>query len=127
MASLDWAVGRLRQHLEGSPFKVLADHSAIPGILRSSASTSYSLRLDKLRMQLTPFVDNIGIARQPGKSTPHIDCLSPNIGSGTSQSEAGDTVGESLTTWIGESRERQTELACWEPAGAAEVRRRLDG
>jgi hypothetical protein len=103
MACLAWAVGRLRQYLEGSPFKVITDHSAIPGILRSSASTSYSLRLDKFRMQLMPFVDNMDITHRPGKSIPHVDCLSRNVGSGTSQSEAGGTAGESLATWIVES------------------------
>jgi hypothetical protein len=83
--------------------------------------------VDEMLVFPGPFVDNVDIVRQPGKSIPHIGCLSRNIGSGTSQSEAGGTVGESLATWIGESRDRQTELACWEPAVAAEVRRRLDG
>jgi hypothetical protein len=123
MACLAWAVGRLRQYLEGSPFKVFTDHSAIPGILRSSASTSYSLRLDKFCMQLMPFVDNMDITHRPGKSIPHVDCLSRNVGTGTSQSEMGGTVGESLATWVVESRGRQTELTCWEPAGADEARR----
>jgi hypothetical protein len=91
-------VGRLRQYLEGSPFKVFTDHSAIPGILRSSASTSYSLHLDKFRMQLMPFVDKMEITHRPGKSIPHVDCLSRNVGTVTSQSEMGGTVGESQAT-----------------------------
>jgi len=94
MASLAWAVGRLSQYLEGSPFKVFTDHSAIPGILRSSANTSYSLCLDKFRMQLMPFIDNMEIVHRPGQSIPHIDCLSRNIGLGTSRKDsAGGTMG----------------------------------
>jgi len=88
MACLAWAVGRLRQYLEGSPFKVFTDHSEIPAILRSSANTSYSLHLDKFRMQLMPFIDNMDIAHRPGKSIPHVDCLSRNIGLGTSPKDS---------------------------------------
>jgi hypothetical protein len=84
--------------LEGSPFKVFTDHSAIPRILRSSASTSYSLRLDKFRMQLMPFVANMDITHRPGKCIPYVDCLSRYVGTGTSQSEAGGTVAKSLAT-----------------------------
>jgi hypothetical protein len=123
MACLAWAVGRLRQYLEGAPFKVFTDHSAIPGIFRSSASTSYSLHLDKFRMQLIPFVDNMGITHQHGKSILHFDCSSRNVGTGKSQSETGGTVGESLAPWIVESRGHRTKLACWEPAGTDEARR----
>jgi len=98
MACLAWAVGRLRQYLDGSPFKVFTDPSAIPGILWSSANTSYSLRLDKFRMQLMPFIDNMDIIHQPGKSLPHVDCLSRNIGLGTSPKDsAGGMMGNGPT------------------------------
>ena len=98
MTCLAWAVGHLRQYLEGSPFKVITDHSAIPGILRSSANTSYSLLLDKFRMQLMPFIDHMDIVHRPGKSIPQVDCLSRNIGLGTSERDsAGGTMGNAPT------------------------------
>jgi hypothetical protein len=88
MACLVWAVGRLREYLEGAPFKVFTDHSAIPGILRLSAGTTYSLRVDKFRMQLMPFVDNMEITHQHGKSIPHVDCQSRNVSSATSRPDS---------------------------------------
>jgi len=116
MACLAWAVGRLRQYLEGAPFKVFTDHSAIPGILRSSAGTTYSLRLDKFRMQLMPFVDNMEITHRPGKSIPHVDCLSRNVNSGTSRPDStGGTVPQSLSAWAIKVGDQRIEFACWEP------------
>jgi hypothetical protein len=52
MAYLAWAVGRLWQLMEGSPLKI------------------------SLNLQLIPFVDNKDITHRPGKSIPHVDCLS---------------------------------------------------
>jgi hypothetical protein len=43
---------------DGAQFRVIIDHS-INEILNSSTNTSYSLRLDKFRMSLMPFLDNI--------------------------------------------------------------------
>jgi len=69
-----------------------------------------------------PFVDNMDIKHRPGKSIPHADCLTRNMGSGTSQPDAArGTVGESLTTWAVELRVYRAEIASWEPADADRV------
>lgn len=99
IACLAWAVGCLRQYLDGSPFRVFTDHSAIPGILRSSASTSYSLKLDKFRMALMPFIDNMDIIHKPGKSIPHVDCLSRNVALRTDADSSDGRASGRITTW----------------------------
>jgi len=78
LACLNWVVTvRLRQYLDGAKFTVITDHSAINEMLNSSPNTAYSLRLDKFRMSLMPFIDNMTIVYRPGKSIPpHVDCIS---------------------------------------------------
>jgi hypothetical protein len=77
LACLSWAVTvRLRQYLDGAKFTVITDHSSINEILNSSPNTSYSLRLDKFRMSLMPFIDNMTVVYRPGKAIPHVDCIS---------------------------------------------------
>ncbi|KAF8439657.1 hypothetical protein BGX38DRAFT_1207033 [Terfezia claveryi] len=55
---------------------LVTDHPAIREVLRSSASTQYSIRLDKFRMLLAPFIDKLRVVYRPGKEMTNVDPLS---------------------------------------------------
>jgi len=55
---------------------LVTDHASIHEVLRSSGSTQYSIRLDKFRMLLSPFLDRIQVIYHPGKEMTNVDPLS---------------------------------------------------
>ena len=52
---------KLRHLLEGSGTVLITDHAPIKEVLRTAATTQYSLRLDKFRMLLAPFIDKLKV------------------------------------------------------------------
>ena len=76
LACVVWAFVKLRHLLEGSDVILVTDHASIREVLRSSASTQYSIRLDKFRMLLGPFLDRIHVTYRPGKEMTNVDPLS---------------------------------------------------
>jgi hypothetical protein len=73
---LHWAFAKLHHYLEGSEVIIVSDHELINGILNSSAGTMYSGRLDKVRMALMPYLDNIKIVYKPGVKMQNVDPIS---------------------------------------------------
>jgi len=58
-----------------------------------------------------PFVDNMETTHRPGKSIPHVDCLSRNVSSGTSQPDsAGGTVPRQLAPHAVEIEGRKVKV-----------------
>jgi len=76
LACVVWAFVKLRHLLEGSDVLLVTDHASIREVLRSSASTQYSIRLDKFRMLLGPFLDRIQVIYRPGREMTNVDPLS---------------------------------------------------
>jgi len=76
LCCLTWAFTRLQHYLEGSRVIVVTDHEPIKGVLRSAPGTRYSLRIDKFRMLLMPFLDSMTILHKPGKTMKNVDPLS---------------------------------------------------
>lgn len=70
------AITRLRHYLEGTKLILISDHQPLGEVLNSSPSTQYLLRIDKWRMLLTPFLNNLTILYKPGKSMTNVDPLS---------------------------------------------------
>jgi len=65
-----------------------------------------------------PFVDNMEIAHRPGKSIPHVDCLSRNVSSGTSQPDSmGGTVPGPLASQVVEIEDRKVKIGGREEDG----------
>ena len=62
--------------LEGSDTILVTDHVPIKEVLRTSAATQYSLRLDKFRMLRAPFLDKLKVMYRPGKQMTNVDPLS---------------------------------------------------
>ncbi len=54
----------------------MTDHASIREIGRTSAATQYSTRIDKFRMLLAPFIDDIEVFYRPGKDMANVDPLS---------------------------------------------------
>jgi hypothetical protein len=73
---LHWAFAKLHHYLEGSQVIIVTDHESINGILNSSPGTVYSGRLDKVRMALMPYMDNIRVVYKPGAKMQNVDTLS---------------------------------------------------
>lgn len=76
LSCANWAITRLRQYLEGSKFTLVSDHEPLKKVLHSSASTQYSLRIDKYRMLLMPFMDSMTVLWKPGLTLTNVDPLS---------------------------------------------------
>jgi hypothetical protein len=65
-----------------------------------------------------PFVDNMEITHRPGKSIPHVDCLSRNVSSGTSQPHsAGGTVPRPLASQVVEIEDQKVKIGDKEEDG----------
>jgi hypothetical protein len=73
---LHWAFAKLHHYLEGSQVLIVTDHESINGILNSSPGTIYSVRLDKVRMALIPYMDKIKVVYKPGSKMQNVDTLS---------------------------------------------------
>ena len=76
LACVVWAFIKLRHLLEGSDTILVTDHAPIKEVLRTSAATQYSLRLDKFRLLLAPFLDKLKVMYRPGKQMTNVDLLS---------------------------------------------------
>ena len=76
LACVAWAYGKLSHLLEGSKVTIITDHQAIAGVLRSAPGTRYSIRIDKARMALMPYLEDITIEYREGKKMCMVDPLS---------------------------------------------------
>jgi hypothetical protein len=54
------------QYLDGSKVMLILDHKAVNQVLNSSPTIQYSQRIDKYRMALMPYLENIDIIYKPG-------------------------------------------------------------
>ncbi|MDB5851806.1 MAG: hypothetical protein JWP29_5558 [Rhodoferax sp.] len=76
LACVSWCFQRCRHLLEGSKCTVITDHAPIREVLRSSANTVYSIRIDKAAWQLAPYLDDLEVVYRPGKDHLNVDHLS---------------------------------------------------
>lgn len=76
MSCLAWAFSKCDHLLEGSDVTIYTDHEAIKGVLSSAPGTRYSMRIDKPRMALMPFLDRITVVYMPGEQMKMVDPLS---------------------------------------------------
>ena len=67
LACVVWCFKRGRDMLEGSKVVIISDHLSIKEVLNSSASTVYSLRIDKARMDMAPNLEDVEVWYRPGK------------------------------------------------------------
>ena len=74
MLGMHWAVTKqFRPYLIGSNFTVVTDHQALKGIMKSNEG---SKRIEKWRLNLQSFVDQMKIEYRPGKKNQNADALS---------------------------------------------------
>jgi hypothetical protein len=76
LSCIAWAFTQLNQYLEGSKLVIFSDHKPIHSVLSSSPSTRYSTRIDKARMVLMPWLDNIEVKYIEGRKIAHVEALS---------------------------------------------------
>lgn len=76
LACVVWAFNKLRHLLEGSKTKIVTDHASIKDVLNTAVTTQYSLRIDKFRMLMAPYLDDIEVVYRPGKDHLNVDPLS---------------------------------------------------
>lgn len=91
LGCVTWAMTRLRHYVEGSTVILISDHEPLKGVINASPGTQYSSRIDKFRMLLMPFVDEMTILYKPGAKMTNVDPLSRAryVGS-TDAQHAGD-------------------------------------
>jgi hypothetical protein len=65
MTCIHWAFAKLHHYLEGSEVMIVSDHESVNGVLNSSPGTVYSGRIDKVRMALMPYMNNIKVVYKP--------------------------------------------------------------
>jgi hypothetical protein len=63
-------------YLEGNTFTVYTDHESIRDVLHSTPRVDFSKRIDKYRMLLQPYLDDMEIVYRPGKKLVMVDPLS---------------------------------------------------
>jgi hypothetical protein len=63
-------------YLEGNTFTVYTDHESIRDVLHSAPRVDFSKRIDKYRMLLQPYLDDMEIIYRPGKKMVMVDPLS---------------------------------------------------
>ena len=74
MLGMHWAVTKqFRPYLIGSNFTVVTDHQALKGIMKSNEG---SKRIEKWRLNIQSFVDQMKIEYRPGKKNQNADALS---------------------------------------------------
>ena len=76
LSCIAWAFGKLHHLLEGSTVTIVSDHEAIKGVLLSAPGTRYSQRIDKARIALMPYIDNIKNLYREGSRMQMVDPLS---------------------------------------------------
>ena len=76
LCCIAWAFAKLSHMLEGSKVEIVTDHQAVKGVLNSAPGTRYSIRLDKARMSLMPFLNDITITYREGTKMQMVDPLS---------------------------------------------------
>jgi hypothetical protein len=76
VACLYWAVNKLSLYLEGNTFTVFTDHESTRDVLQAAPNVKMSKRLDKYRMLLQPYLDNMDVVYRPGKQMQMVDPLS---------------------------------------------------
>jgi hypothetical protein len=65
VACLYWAVNKLSLYLEGNTFTVFTDHECTRDVLQAAPNLKMSKRLDKYRMLLQPYLDDIDVVYGP--------------------------------------------------------------
>jgi hypothetical protein len=76
LACFYWAIHKLHMYLEGNTFTVYTDHESIRDVLHSAPRVDFSKRIDKYRMLLQPYLDDMEIIYRPGKKMVMVDPLS---------------------------------------------------
>jgi len=76
LACAVWAFNKWRFIIEGGQTMLVTDHASIREVLQSATTVQYSLRIDKFRNLLTPYIDDITIVYRPGKLHLNVDALS---------------------------------------------------
>jgi hypothetical protein len=76
VACLYWAVNKLSLYLEGNTFTVFTDHECTRDVLQAAPNVKMSKRLDKYRMLLQPYLDDMDVVYRPGKLMNMVDPLS---------------------------------------------------
>jgi len=76
LACVVWCFKRCRHMLEGSKVVIISDHLSIKEVLNSSANTVYSVRIDKARMDMAPYLEDVEIRYRPGRNHVNVDPLS---------------------------------------------------
>jgi hypothetical protein len=76
LACFYWAIHKLHMYLEGNTFTVFTDHESIRDVLHSAPRVDFSKRIDKYRMLLQPYLDDMEIIYRPGKKMVMVDPLS---------------------------------------------------
>jgi hypothetical protein len=136
------AFTQLDQYLEGSKMVIFSDHKPIHNVLSSSPPTRYSTRIDKARMVLMPWLNNIEVKYIEERKIAHVDALSrithvsggsaPNGGRGTRGNgpvkardleigKDGDD-GPEVSRWQDREDDQEGNQAEW-PDGAKEAKR----
>jgi hypothetical protein len=79
---IHWAFAKLHHYLEGSQVLIVTDQESINGILNSSPGTIYSGHLDKVRMALMPYMNDIQVIYKLGAKMTNVDplCRAPAPG-----------------------------------------------
>jgi hypothetical protein len=76
VACLYWAVNKLSLYLEGNSFTAYTDHECTRDVLQAAPNVKMSKRLDKYRMLLQPYLDDMDVIYRPGKLMNMVDPLS---------------------------------------------------
>jgi hypothetical protein len=110
LACFYWAIHKLHMYVEGNTFTVYTDHESIRDVLHSAPRVDFSKRIDKYRMLLQPYLDDMEIVPvyRPGKKMVMVDplsrarythnaaqeCFNERGGSTSQGSESGISKGE---------------------------------
>jgi hypothetical protein len=76
LGAVVWSVLKLQRYLDGVPFTVVTDHQPILQVVSFNSSTITSLRVERWRMLLQPFMGQITFVHMAGKRHLNVDALS---------------------------------------------------
>jgi hypothetical protein len=76
VAAAVWAIGKLRQYLDGNQFTLFTDHSALKGLIQSAAPQRKNPRLVRWALFMSQFGDYLKIVHRPGRVHRNADALS---------------------------------------------------
>jgi len=79
LAYIVWCFIRCRHILEGSKAVIISDYLSIKKVLNLSANTLYSLRIDKARIDMAPYLEDVERRYRPGKDHVNMDPLSSMV------------------------------------------------